>query len=552
MLLGIHRKRYLQIIPVFAASYTIVLWSIWFIDKFQNNPFPAFDVAPYTSLLAPLYFLFFFRPAGKYTSRANTYFIGLCLIFASSSVIGVSTGGYISSFIASDSIIMILAAMISAGAMLILFWTHVLLLVLAMQVSTVNDTLNSEYGFIALLIYGVSGLIGWLIFRKDYVKSSESILHIRKALYTEQIHSEAILSSMNDGMLLLNLENKVQMINPVATKMIGVAQKDAIGKNISSILPKHSATIYNDNIQTASILDSCKDAVSSQKTVKVSTITIKHEDQKQLELSGSITPIKNLDDETASILITLHDISNLVRLQRLKDDFISTASHELRTPITVIAGYADLLLAQKDTGVLNYKQENYLKRTQQSAKRLIKLINDMLKLSKLQASMDDDDREIFNVNTTVSEAVDEMLDMLKNKKITITNNIGSHKVNISSGRLNQVMTNFLSNAAKYVPEGGKVRIESKDIDHKFVRIEISDNGPGISIDDQPNIFEKFARFNTKNKDSIEGTGLGLPIVKNIVDQWGGSVGLESDGKNGCKFWFTIPLYSLEKATKPTK
>ncbi|MGB9067259.1 MAG: response regulator [Candidatus Acidiferrales bacterium] len=229
----------------------------------------------------------------------------------------------------------------------------------------------------------------------------------------------------------------------------------------------------------------------------------------------------------------------LERSSKFKDQFLSTMSHELRTPLNAVLGFSDLL-GEDRYGPLNEKQRRYVNHISTGGKHLLRLINDILDLSRIEAGRLQLTIETVRVDTSLSEACDTLQPLASKKN----HNLIKHpapglSVRADGTRLKQILMNLIGNAVKFTPDGGTIELAAKKIDD-HVRLEVRDSGPGIPPDEQKRIFEAFYRL-TQNAKAAEGSGLGLAITQRLVELHGGKLGLESEPGRGSCFFFTLPL-----------
>ncbi len=224
---------------------------------------------------------------------------------------------------------------------------------------------------------------------------------------------------------------------------------------------------------------------------------------------------------------------------KFKDQFLSTMSHELRTPLNAVLGFSDLLNEER-YGPLNDRQRRYVGHIHTGGKHLLRLINDILDLSKIEAGRLHLAIEIVSVNTCMSEAVDCLRPLSDKKCQTIVVNPSAGlSVRADSMRFKQILLNLLGNAVKFTPDGGKIELTARRTG-EVIQVEVRDSGPGIPPEEQKRIFEAFYRLRQTGK-TTEGTGLGLAITQRLVELHGGSLGLESQPGAGSCFYFTLPL-----------
>ena len=234
----------------------------------------------------------------------------------------------------------------------------------------------------------------------------------------------------------------------------------------------------------------------------------------------------------------------LARASRLKSDFLSSMSHEFRTPLNAITGYSELL-SEDATGPLSEKQRRFVGHIQRGAKHLLDLINDILDLSKIEAGRIDLQRENVVVSETLSEVVSAIRSLAIAKGIQVDSRItGPSSVYADRLRFKQIVFNLLSNALKFTPARGSVWIESATAEN-MVTISVCDTGTGIPRQEHEAIFESFYQAGATTKGLREGTGLGLAITKRLVALHGGRIWVESETGKGSRFSFSLPAASSD-------
>ncbi|MBZ5693843.1 MAG: response regulator [Acidobacteriia bacterium] len=227
------------------------------------------------------------------------------------------------------------------------------------------------------------------------------------------------------------------------------------------------------------------------------------------------------------------------RSNKFKDQFLSTMSHELRTPLNAVLGFSDLL-GEERYGPINDRQRRYLNHIHSGGKHLLRLINDILDLSKIEAGRLQLALETVRLDTTFAEAIDTLIPLAGPKSQTLVKHPAPDlSVRADSTRLKQILMNLLGNAIKFTPQGGKIELAAKAVGDS-VRIEVRDSGPGIPPEEQKRIFDAFYRI-SRTDQAVEGTGLGLAITQRLVELHGGKLGLESEPGSGSAFYFTLPL-----------
>ncbi len=235
----------------------------------------------------------------------------------------------------------------------------------------------------------------------------------------------------------------------------------------------------------------------------------------------------------------MHAKEEAERANKFKDQFLSTMSHELRTPMNAVLGFSELL-ADERYGTLNERQRRYITHIHQAGRHLLRLINDILDLSKIEAGRLELAIESVPMERTLAEALDALRPLADKKSQTLSHQAESRlTVRADATRLKQVLMNLLGNAVKFTPEGGRIDLAARLVDGK-VRVEVRDTGPGIPPEEQKRIFEAFYRLRQSGK-APEGTGLGLAITQRLVELHGGQLGLESQPGHGSCFHFSLPV-----------
>ncbi len=336
-------------------------------------------------------------------------------------------------------------------------------------------------------------------------------------LYHESEHERSKLditiNNIQDGVILLDKNNKIILINPAAQKAFGLGLGDLTRKPVLEAITHHDFVTLLNSI--------------SDNPLKFHEIMF--EDGRVF--SSQYTPIPDI-----GAVITLEDISHLKMLDRLKSDFIHTISHDLRSPLTAIMGYIELL---DRVGPLNDQQKQFVKHVQNSAQNITMLVNDLLDLGRIEAGFDTR-KDAVALDQILQFTVDNLGRQIIDKKLDFSVYIESDLPVLRGNpiRLRQMVDNLLVNAVKYTPENGKVSVGLRREDSQVV-FEVSDTGVGIPATDQPHIFDKFYRASNAPKGT-PGTGLGLAIVRSIVENHQGRIWVESNVGQGTKFVVVLP------------
>lgn len=238
------------------------------------------------------------------------------------------------------------------------------------------------------------------------------------------------------------------------------------------------------------------------------------------------------------------------KFDKLKHEFLSVASHELRTPLSVINGFAEILVREK-LGPLNDEQKRRIRKILMQGQRLTHIIDELLDLSRIQSGKVELRCDVFDLIPALKACIDDHTVVCEQQGIKLVDHLPDILPDVMGDldRVTQVMVNLLNNAIKYTDYGGVVTVTARhEQDKDSVRVEVADNGIGIDAEDQPRVFEEFFRATQKHSKKYTGTGLGLTIVKRLVESQGGEVGVHSEGAGkGSIFYFTMPA---AKTLKP--
>ncbi len=358
--------------------------------------------------------------------------------------------------------------------------------------------------------------------KKTLRQEAEMLL---RDITTEKSRMKTIIYCMADGVLVTNRKGELVLYNPAASRMLEIATEVATGKHLKELI-RNKTVVELMEKQLAPInftLSSLsKEVVLGEKTV----------------LRVHIAPVMGELGESLGLVAVLQDISQLRALDQMKSDFVAMVCHQLRSPLTSIGQQLGAILA----GVVEGKKEKaMLERAKERTKELISLINDLLDISRIEAGVVIQQRESLEVGEILQKTIDLMRPQAEEKKISMQLFFDPKLPSIDGDRngIEEVFLNLLSNAINYTPKGGRVRMEAKK-EGECIKIKVEDTGIGISKEDLPRIFEKFYRVKTDQTQKIGGTGLGLPIVKGIIEAHLGSIQVESEPGKGTTFTAFLP------------
>ncbi|HEX2711584.1 MAG TPA: ATP-binding protein, partial [Candidatus Acidoferrales bacterium] len=344
-----------------------------------------------------------------------------------------------------------------------------------------------------------------------------------RSLTDERNRSRAILGSMVEGVAVISAEERILFSNQAFAHILGLGAAECEGRRPVEV------------IRQTDLLEVIRQVLGGQESAQ-SEIVMGTVRPRSFAVTGA--PVKA--NGTTGAVLVLHDISELRRLERVRRDFIANVSHELKTPLTAIQGFAETLLA----GALDDRENRrrFLEIIRDHARRLARLTDDLLELSMIEAGRLKLELQPVAVDELIAACV-ETTRLKAHQKQQVIEAECSAELPRARGDLNrlaEVLQNLLDNAVQYTPEGGRIAVRARTADGTVV-ITVSDTGIGIPQADQQRIFERFYRADAARSREVGGTGLGLAIARHIVEAHGGLIWVESTVGQGSDFHFSIPV-----------
>ncbi|HMN27044.1 MAG TPA: histidine kinase N-terminal 7TM domain-containing protein [Caldilineaceae bacterium] len=365
-----------------------------------------------------------------------------------------------------------------------------------------------------------------------------------------------IVESMNDGMIVLDVEQTVVEINPAALELLGMQRSDAIGRPVAAILPSWE-TVYTHH----------KEAMTPWELVLPSEPDKRYVDlvysnlySRNHRLTGALLTLRNvtarkLAEQALAEERTLlaHRVNEqtadlrkangeLARVAKMKDEFLANMSHELRTPLNTILGLSEALQEQV-YGPLGERQVRALRNVEESGRHLLTLINDILDVSKIEAGKLSLELQAVSADSVCQASLGLVRQMAHKKQIEVlyTPDPMVAVLQADERRLKQILVNLLSNAVKFTPEGGKIGLEVKgDRTQEAINFTVWDTGVGIASEDLQRLFQPFVQLDSRLSRYHDGSGLGLVLVYRMTQLHGGSVGVSSAVGAGSRFTVSLP------------
>jgi two-component system, OmpR family, sensor histidine kinase NblS len=370
----------------------------------------------------------------------------------------------------------------------------------------------------------------------------DTLMSERNKFISERNKLELVLMSIADGVVVCDRDNKVQIVNAAATELFAKDAKEILGK------PLVFCTEGPDSPQICQVVQAFTDSVSPGNLEPVA----QQVHLGDLVLRVNIAPII-LNNEFLGSVMIMHDITRQAELERMKNEFISNVSHELRTPITSIKSYVDTLCNHGEKLDPEIYRE-FLQIIDNEADRLMFLVNDVLELSRVEEGTRDLEMQELPIQQACEYALRAVNLMAKDRQIELSFDCAEDLplVNINQESIERVAINLLTNGIKYTPVGGTIKVIARYLpESSELRVDVKDNGIGIPEECLDHIFDRFYRVERK-VHTIKGTGLGLTIVKKIVERHGGHLSVESALGQGSTFSFFLPVGPQTVTSENTK
>jgi NtrC-family two-component system sensor histidine kinase KinB len=360
-----------------------------------------------------------------------------------------------------------------------------------------------------------------------------------KQILSEKHKSEAIIRSIDDGLIVLNAELQIEDINPTATRIFDKNPDEIKGRHLLELTKSAGGRLTADEKLFRYIKQAFESETASRPEDAEANILTVEKGQTQRHFLFSVTPVHAGEEAVTSMVLLLRDITRLKELDRLKSEFVMAASHELKTPLTSIA-MSISLLKEKTADKLEAKESELLSAADEEVQRLKALVNDLLDISKIEAGKMALDFEPVSVELLLERAAGLLQNQAEEKSISLSYSVPDDlpAIRADVSKITWVMTNLISNAVRYTEANGFIKLSAQQAGSQ-VRISVTDNGAGIPYEYQPRIFDKFVQL--KAGKTPGGSGLGLAICKEIVRAHGGTIWVDSQPGKGSSFTFTVPI-----------
>ncbi|MBP9827419.1 PAS domain-containing protein [Candidatus Saccharibacteria bacterium] len=377
------------------------------------------------------------------------------------------------------------------------------------------------------------------------VKTMQVAEALTNQLDSAELKQQLMMSAIADAVVAVDTTGKVVIFNEAAQSLTGWDTKSAMGIDFNLIFKLKDSHDAELKAETNPFLK----AIASGRRFTTNDYYMLNRDNQKIAFSISLAPTYDGRQQVNGAIAVFHDISDQKAVARERNEFISTASHEMRTPVAAIEGYLSMAM-NASLATIDERARSFIGKAHDASLHLGKLFRDLLSVTKIEDNRIIINSRIFNMTELVNQISTEMELIARQKNIKLLTHLGggigremvvapAYEVNADPDRLREVISNLLDNAIKYSKEGtidvGLVA------DKRFVTFSVTDMGMGISPEEQKHLFQKFYRVNNSFTREVGGTGLGLYIARSLVERFGGRIWVESTEGKGSTFSFTLPL-----------
>ncbi|MDO9541155.1 MAG: ATP-binding protein [Kiritimatiellia bacterium] len=345
-----------------------------------------------------------------------------------------------------------------------------------------------------------------------------------KQLTFEKDNMDSIMRNVGEGVVVVGNDGNILMANPAAEKLMGRTGQAIVGRSLKETLKEEHSLVLSKG--------------SSESVTEIEVAGKDAETRRVLRTSNAV--IEDRDGRTVGMVSVLSDITKMKEVEQLKSDFVANVSHELRSPLAAIQKNLTVIL-DKTAGEINNDQQEFLSLAKENVERLTRLINDLLDLSKIEAGKMELKKVRTDLVVLVRKAVASFSGWLGEKRIKFRLELPAQPVELEldSDKIIQVLNNLLSNALKFTSAKGEILVALRAAG-SAVEVSVTDTGMGIALKDIARIFNKFEQVSANHPNGVNGTGLGLPLAKEIVEKHGGKIMVKSTTGKGSTFSFTLP------------
>lgn len=392
----------------------------------------------------------------------------------------------------------------------------------------ISDSINRAIYTLALILM----LLAFIYFVGD---NQKKLLDVGNQL-TE------ITSAMGEGLMVINKKGQIIFFNKRAGALTGYDHTEANGKTYENYVKFVSENSDQPNDKfIKEVIDRGRDMTGPK------DLYLLNKRKEKFPVAISASPLRDKNKIIAGCIVVFRDVSEERAIDKAKTEFVSLASHQLKTPLSAVSWYAEMLM-DGDVGPVNSQQIDFLKEILEGNQRMVKLINSLLNVSRIDMGTLMVVPEPVDLMKITDSLLGELQNTIKIKKLKLIKKYDPKfpKINLDPSLIRIALQNLLSNAVKYTREGGLIEISIERQDKQFALVTVKDNGYGIPKAEQVHIFKKLFRADNVKSKKVEGTGLGLYVSKAVIEAFKGKIWFESEENVGTRFYFTLPLAGVKK------
>jgi signal transduction histidine kinase len=368
--------------------------------------------------------------------------------------------------------------------------------------------------------------------QRELIIEAERLKKEREAnlleLAFEKSRLNAIIKSINEGVLIINRIGEIAYFNYAALKYLNISDLK-ISEPVLHKLPDKISDIITNILEKEKF------------SLKTITTQIEIKPNHELVIEAGCTPISHPDGSLAGVVVIIGNITEFKKIELIKNPFIFYGSHELKTPLAAVQGFLNIF-SDKNLELTEETKRDYMVRSVVRLKGLTDLVNDLLDISRMELKTKQRELETIHIEEIITSTLQFLEFEIAKKGIVVEKNIGQNLPTIKADQneITRLLTNLLSNAIKYNKENGKVLVEASTSSN-YLRIKVADSGIGLKPDEKERMFNEFYRAKNERTRGISGTGLGLTIVKRIVDSYYGKIDVDSTYGEGTTFTISLPI-----------
>ena len=542
-----HRRFYVAIFLLSLSLVTIYALEFFALssvpESFAINTLPAIIAALIMVASGTFYFI-----EKKLSGFGYSFSVYVLLLVAIGWII-IQTGGATSPYLVLWSLLSLFAALFGAYG-----WISILAVV-GIFIGSAYLTNGLRFESIAIITLGgilplITGIILWRE-QGQIDDSTKNVKNLSDQLSEIASKSEIVINAIGDGVIAIDSTATIQLINPAAQVILGWGKQDALKLSYKSILKLEDEAGH----ELDSSIDPVEQVLNTNQQSRASHLIALTSTGKKISVSLVVTPI---GDAGSGAIIVFRDITNERAEEREQAEFISTASHEMRTPVAAIEGYLGLAM-NPNTAAVDARAKEFILKAHEAAQHLGHLFQDLLDVSKTDDGRLTNVPRVVDMGILTATIVQGLTEKATKKGIELIYSPGSlasgnssqkkitpvYYINQDNDHLREILDNLIENAIKYTPTGQVVVDLNGDEDN--VIVSIKDSGLGIPPEDIPHLFQKFYRVSNEDRQEIGGTGLGLYLVRRLTENMQGRIWVESVFQKGSTFFLQLPRVDTQQA-----